>query len=138
MSKSTSKSNCGIVPSTDISCNALSCGYGVSLPSSQVTQATSVTTAVTANNLSGIITCFTSTLAAQTAESFVVNCSNVVAGDRILVSIINYTGDYGTNGLPCVAVNGVGSGTFTIAKYNADTDTALSGVVQISYLIIKS
>ena|SRR6266478_1121997 len=98
-----------------------------------VTQATSTTTAVTANGDSGIITTFTETIAATTSLTFTVNNTGINADSIVLVSICDYSGTWVTNGIPVVAVNNRIQGTsFDIKLTNAGAN-ALSGVLKIGF-----
>ena len=73
-----------------------------------VTQATSTTTAVTANGQNGLITCFTSTLAAATPATFTVNNTATDSDSVVLTGITNYSG---TTGTPIVRANNCVAGT---------------------------
>ena len=85
-----------------------------------VTQGTSTSTAVTANGQSGLITCFTSTQATLTTVTFTVNNTGIDADSVVLLSIVNYTGTYVTNGIPIVMANNCVAGTsFDIKIVNA-------------------
>lgn len=101
----------------------------------KVTQGTSTTTAVTANGEVGLITCFTSTLAAAAAITFTVNNTGTDADSAIFVNVCNYTGAWGTNGIPVVGVNNCVAGTsFDIKVANAGT-AALAGVLTIGFCL---
>src|SRR5436853_1359477 len=65
-----------------------------------VTQATSTTTAVTANGGSGVITTFSETAAAGATVTFTVNNTGVKSSNAVLVSLMNYSGTWVTNGDP--------------------------------------
>ena len=79
-----------------------------------VTQLVSPATAVVLNAASGIVTMFTSALAAGAFQAFTVTNSYVGAGTIILVSIQDYSG---TTGLPNVIVVGVSDGMFSRPKH---------------------
>ena len=101
------------------------------------TQATSTTTAVTANGAVGLITTFTETLAGATALTFTVNNTGVDADSVILINIVNYTGAYVTNGIPVVNVNNCVAGvSFDIKLINAHATNALSGVLKIGFQLL--
>ena len=97
-----------------------------------VTQGTSITTAVTANTLNGVVTTVSSTLAANAKTFFTVNNSNVVAGSRILVSV-QY--DEAAAGIPVVGVSDITTGSFKIVLSNGG-NAALDNVVKVHFLII--
>lgn len=98
-----------------------------------VTQATSTTTAVTANGDSGVITTFTETLATGTSLTFTVNNTAVDADSVVLTNIVNYAGAWITNGVPIVAVNNCVAGTSFDIKITNTGANALSGVMKIGF-----
>lgn len=110
---------------------------GITLPSSTVTQATSVTTAVTLNAVSGVITTFSQSAAAEVTVSFTVNNSTVAATDKIVATITNYAGTYSTNGIPVLSVGSVAAGSFVINISNTHSANALSGALKISFVVLK-
>ena len=99
-----------------------------------VTQLTSITTAVTVNALNGVITTVSSTLAADTKTSFTVNNDLVVAGSRILVSV-QY--DEAANGIAVVGVADITTGSFKVVLSNSYGTAALNNVVKIHYIILN-
>lgn len=103
---------------------------GLSLNKDTATQLTSTTTAVEVTSKCGVITCFTSTLAALTSASFTVNAP-VSADSAVLVSMSGYSG---TTGLPSVAVTSVASGSFTVRVHNSHATEALDGIVKLAYV----
>jgi len=84
---------------------------------STATQGTSKATAVTCNALCGQIPTFSAALAAAAEATFVVNNSQVLAGDIILVNHVSG----GTTGAYLVSVTAVASGSFTITYSNVST-----------------
>lgn len=109
---------------------------GVELSHSNVTQGTSATTAVTVAGSAGVITTFASTLAAVSSESFTVNNTAVSADSVVVVSIVDYSGTYGTNGLPSVAVSSVAAGSFAVNIINSHATAPLAGTLEISYIVV--
>ena len=99
-----------------------------------VTQITSITTAVTVNALNGIITTVFTGLAADTVTGFTVNNPNVVAGSKILLSV-QYD-DANSYGIPVASVNNIIAGSFKLVLSNSSSLDALNNVVKIHYLII--
>lgn len=97
-----------------------------------VTQGTSVTTAVTANGLSGVITTFAQTLAADAENTFTVNNSKVTASSLPLLSVIYPAA---SNGVPVATVGTVADGSFTIVLTNAGT-AALNAAVKIGFAVL--
>lgn len=98
-----------------------------------VTQATSVTTGVTLNAASGVITMFSATTAAGASDSFVVTNSYVGSVSQILACVQDYSG---TTGLPVVIVDNLNdSGTFTVTLQNVG-NAALNGVVKVGFMVV--
>ena len=99
-----------------------------------VTQLTSITTAVTVDALNGVITTVSSTLAANAKTSFTVNNDLVVAGSRILVSV-EY--DEAATGIPVVGVADIAAGSFKVVLSNGAGVAALNNVVKVHYIILN-
>jgi len=97
-----------------------------------VTQLTSITTAVTVNALNGIVTTVSSILAANAKTFFTVTNPNVLAGSKILVSV-EY--DEAATGIPVVGVSDIAAGSFKVVLSNGGS-AALNNVVKVHYLII--
>ena len=97
-----------------------------------VTQITSITTAVTVNALNGIVTTVSSILAANAKTFFTVTNPNVLAGSKILVSV-EY--DEAATGIPVVGVSDIAAGSFKVVLSNGGS-AALNNVVKVHYLII--
>jgi len=102
-----------------------------------VTQGTSATTTVILNSAKGIITSFASTLAAGASSRFTVTNTYATAASQILVSVIDYSGTFTTNGLPIVAIDTRAAGSFDIILANAHLLNALAGTVGIQYEIVN-
>jgi len=98
-----------------------------------VTQGTSITTAVTVNALNGVITTVSSTLAANAKTFFTVNNSNVTANSRILVSV-EY--DEAATGIPSLGVSDITTGSFKVVIGNGG-NAALNNVVKVHYIILN-
>jgi hypothetical protein len=100
-----------------------------------VTQLTSITTGVTCNGNSGVVTTVALTTSANTlAGTFTVNNSAVTSTSVIVAHIQNYSGTYLTNGMPFVAVNNVTSGSFDIVVMNTGS-SSLNGILKISFIV---
>lgn len=96
-----------------------------------VTQITSITTAVTVNAHNGTITTVSSTLAGAANTSFTVNNSKVTTASKILLTV-----DSTTAGMPILVTNTIANGSFIIKIINASAATALNSTLKISYLIL--
>ena len=99
--------------------------------SANVTQITSITTAVTVNAHNGTITTVSSTLAGAANTSFTVNNNKVTTASKILLTV-NST----TAGMPILVTNTIANGSFVIKIINASAATALNSTLKISYLIL--
>ena len=97
-----------------------------------VTQLVSPATTVVLNAATGIVTMYTSVLAAGAFQAFTVTNSYVGAGVVILVSIQDYSG---TAGLPNVIVDNLGEGSFQVVLQNCGS-VALDGIVKVSFLVV--
>jgi len=119
---------------TNLLKNPTCCAKFVTLTKGVVTQATSVTTAVTINQPAGDIITFAQTAAASTTvAAFTVNNSFVKADSIILANIVDYLG---TTGFPVILVDAVAAGSFTISVRNVDTAAALNGAVNIGFAVM--
>jgi len=96
-----------------------------------VTQLTSITTAVTVNAHNGTITTFTNTTGTNASISFTVNNSKVTTASKILLTV-----DSTTTGMPILVTNTIANGSFVIKIINASAATALNSTLKISYLIL--
>jgi hypothetical protein len=103
----------------------------VCLDRSTVTQATSITTAVTCNALAGTITTVSQTVAGAAEASFTVNNSRVSATDVVIVNIKS-TSSAGKFVVWCSAV---ANGSFEITIGNLDA-AAGNNTLVISYVVI--
>jgi hypothetical protein len=103
-----------------------------------VTQITSISTGVTLNQPSGVITTVTATTAALSVSTFTVLNSFATTTSNIQCTLISYSGTNLTNGLPLVSyVDNRTDGSFDIVIYNAHASNALNGILQIAFVIFK-
>ena len=98
-----------------------------------VTQLISVATSVRLDSACGIITMFTSVLAADSSQSFTVNNTYVGTSSQLIVGVQDYSG---TTGLPRVIVDNIVDGAFTVTLQNLGTVDDLNGIVKVSFLVI--
>jgi hypothetical protein len=112
-------------------------GGGVNMGQATVTQLTSISTGVTINAASGVITTVSVSTAARTAESaFTVTNNCCYSGSVVVAEVIGYGGTMFTNGQPDVAVGAPSNGSFTIKVINRDASNALSsGALKIHFHI---
>lgn len=103
---------------------------------STVTQATSRTTGVTINALTGAITTNTTSLAAEGTADFVVTNSEVEIGDTVVICQRSGSNSGGT----IIDVAGVAAGSFTIRVHNGNVaaGTAETGAIIINFAVIKA
>ena len=93
-------------------------------------------TGVTVNKYSGVITTATGTTVAGGCEGFPFSNSKIETTSIVQVSIMSYSGTYGTNGIPTVAISATGEGSATIQICNGGSGN-LNGVLKIAFLVLK-
>jgi hypothetical protein len=110
-------------------------GDGVPVVQDQtaVTQATSITTGVTCNAYSGVITTVSQTVAGGAEASFTVTNSKVSATDTVSVAIKTHT----SAGLFFPAVTTVANGSFRISLANLDA-AAGNNVLVLNFVVHKA
>lgn len=97
---------------------------------STVVQATSVTTAVTCNAVSGKVVTFAATTAADANFSFVINNNLVNADDVIQLTIQNYSG----TGMPYAIARSPTDGVINVTVTNVGT-AALNNSLTIGFTV---
>jgi hypothetical protein len=99
-----------------------------------VTQLTSISTGVTCNGYTGVITTVSQTLAAGADAEFTVTNSNVRATDVIVACIKTHTsaGDF------IVGVSAVADGSFKLRLTNLHAATAGNNVLVINFIVLKA
>ena len=100
-----------------------------------VTQATSRTTGVTINTVTGQITTNTTSLAAEAAAAFTVTDSKVGLHDVIILSI--QSGSNGGNTAVNVTTVAAGSFAIKVSNNNAAAGTAETGSIIINFMVLK-
>lgn len=117
-----------------IDSNGLSTETGITVADGgTVTQATSRSTGVTLNTLSGVITMNAASLAAAAEATFTVTNSKVAATDVVIVCLSSGL----TTGVPMVYVSDVAAGSFDITITNLDAATADTTADTINFVVIK-
>lgn len=112
------------------------CAKHVTLSKSTVTQATSITTGVTINSPSGVITTVALTTAANAAElPFIVTNSYVKADSIVLANIVDYDPTTATNDLPLVYIDDITAGSFKVVVGNGGSGV-LDSAVKIAFAIL--
>lgn len=99
-----------------------------------VTQITSITTGVTCNANSGVITTVSQTVAAGAEADFVVTNNKVAATDIVVACIKTHT----SAGTFAVSVAAVAAGQFTLRLTNLDAVAAGNNVLVINFLVLKA
>lgn len=109
---------------------------GVVVTSAQtaVTQATSITTGVTCNAYSGVITTVSQTVAAGAEADFTVTNDHVAATDVVVACIKTHT----SAGSFIVATTAVAAGSFQLRLTNLHASTAGNNVLVINFLVLKA
>lgn len=95
-----------------------------------VTQATSITTAVTLNKRSGIVTTVSSTLAANAEAEFTLN-NSFVESDSVVILTGLYNGDSHVS----LNVKSVADGSFVVVLANSG-GAALNATVGVQFLVL--
>lgn len=110
-------------------------GDGAVVTSGQtaVTQATSITTGVTCNALSGVITTVSQTVAAAAEAEFTVTNSEVAATDVVVACIKTHT----SAGTFAVDVSTVAAGSFKLRLTNLHASAAGDNVLVINFVVLK-
>jgi hypothetical protein len=99
-----------------------------------VTQLTSITTAVTCNALTGVVTTVSQTVAAGAEAEFTVNDDQVAATDIVVACIKTHT----SAGTFAVTVSAVAAGSFKLRLTNLDAAAAGNNVLVINFFVIKA
>lgn len=97
-----------------------------------VTQATSKSTGVTLNKLTGQITLSNEALAAAAEVTFTVTNSTVEATDCVVINHANT----GTAGAYIVSANSIASGSFAVTVSNSSAGS-LSEAIVLNFIVIK-
>lgn len=106
---------------------------GINASTQTVTQGTSITTAVTLNAPAGVITCFATSIATGTTQTFTLNNSYITANSIVFV-MMNGT-NAAANSAPYVAsvVPAAGSATITLA--NGSATATGSNALKLSFIV---
>jgi hypothetical protein len=99
-----------------------------------VTQATSITTGVTCNAYTGVITTVSQTVAAAGEAEFTVTCNKVAATDVVVACIKTHT----SAGSFIVATSAVAAGSFKLHLTNLHASTAGNNVLVINFIVLKA
>lgn len=109
---------------------------GVTVTQGQVavTQATNISTGVTCNALTGVITTVSQTVAAGAEAEFTVTNNKVAATDVVVACIKTHTsaGDF------IVGVSAVAAGSFKLRLTNLNGSTAGNNVLVINFIVLKA
>ena len=99
---------------------------------STVTQLTSISTGVTVNAQSGVITTVALTTAADTdCGSFTVTNNKCYSDSVVLVTVVNSGA-----GAPIATVTSTSNGSFIVKLRNVHSATALNSVLKVNFTII--
>jgi hypothetical protein len=99
-----------------------------------VTQGTSITTGVTCNAYTGVITTVSQTVAGGAEAEFTVTNDKVAATVVVVASIKTHTsaGDF------IVAVSAIAAGSFKLRLTNLHASTAGNNTLAINFLVLKA
>lgn len=99
-----------------------------------VTQITSITTGVTCNAYSGVVTTVSQTVAAGAEAEFTVTNSKVAATDVVVACIKTHT----SAGTFAVDISAVAAGSFKLRLTNLDAAAAGNNVLVINFMVLKA
>lgn len=99
-----------------------------------VTQGTNITTGVTCNAYSGVITTVSQTVAAAGEAEFTVTNSKVAATDVVVACIKTHT----SAGSFIVATSAVAAGSFKLQLTNLHASSAGDNVLVINFIVLKA
>jgi hypothetical protein len=99
-----------------------------------VTQLTNITTGVTCNAYSGVITTVSQTVAAGAEAEFTVTCNKVAATDIVVPVIKTHT----SQGSFHVGVTQVAAGSFKLQLTNLHATLAGNNVLVINFVVLKA
>jgi hypothetical protein len=99
-----------------------------------VTQATSITTGVTCNAYSGVITTVSQTVAAGGEAEFTVTNNKVAATDVVVASIKTHT----SAGSFTVHTTATAAGSFKLMLTNLHASTAGNNTLAINFIVLKA
>ena len=99
-----------------------------------VTQITSITTGVTCNAYSGVVTTVSQTVAAAGEAEFTVTNSKVAATDVVVACIKTHT----SAGTFAVDVSAVAAGSFNLRLANLHASAAGDDVLVINFMVLKA
>lgn len=107
------------------------------IPLTSATQETSTTTAVTiaggSSNFS--VTTQAYTLASAATSSFTINNSHISSVNNLQATIVDYSGNVVTNGIPLVMLDGITDGAVTVNVVNIHGANALAGTLTIHFVV---
>jgi hypothetical protein len=99
-----------------------------------VTQASSITTGVTCNAYSGVITTVSQTIAHSSEADFVVTNNQVAASDVVLVCVKSTT----SAGTFIAAVAAVANGQFTVRLTNLHASASGDAAIVLNFIVLKA
>lgn len=99
-----------------------------------VTQLTSITTGVTCNAYSGVITTVSQTIAAGSEAEFTVTNNRVAATDIVVACIKTHT----SAGSVVANVSAVANGSFKLQLTNLHSGNAGNNVLVINFIVLKA
>ena len=115
----------------NIACNQLTQSTKTS-----VTQTSTINTSVTSDTRIGVITTVNASITASSNETFTVNCSSCVTGDIVMLTIQDFSGSLGTDGLGSLAASNITNGSFDISVISMHPTNTLSGTITIAYYLL--
>jgi hypothetical protein len=126
-----------ILSNADGTAGSPSSGIGYASVAGTVTQATSKSTSVTINTITGNITTNNASLGSNQGVDFQVNCSALQGTDVVIANLISGYGAATNFSNYTVTVGAIAQGNFRVTVYN-NTGGSLSDALVIRYAIIRS
>ncbi len=102
---------------------------------STVGQLTNITTSVSIDGPSGVITTQAATAASGATQTFTVNNTFCTSTSVVVADLHQYSGTYLTNGIPYVRVTTVANTSFNISVINIHGTNALNGTLVIHFIV---
>jgi hypothetical protein len=104
----------------------------LSLDKTNVSQQTSLSTAVTCHSYAGVITTVSTNLAANGQDAFTVYNSSISNNSCVIANVCDYTG----TGFPAITIDNVQAGSFVVRIRNVSDSAALNSTIKVVFVIL--
>lgn len=116
-----------------VTCNNITSNQLIMGNKGSVTQETSLTSGVTLNSHCGKVVTVSTNLATGGNLAFSVSNNKVFADSLVMANIVQYTG---SNGQPCIYVDDITTGSFSVHVMNGHHTVALNGGLHIAFNVL--